>query len=331
MTNSSAMPVERENVLCQYSYDPLDRLVACTPTAQAGSQRFYLKERLSTEIQGSAQRSIFQQGDQLLAQQQQADTVKTTLIATDRQRSVLHGLDTLQPRAIAYSPYGHRASESGLEGLLGFNGERPDPVTGHYLLGNGYRAFSTVLMRFNSPDSMSPFGKGGLNAYAYCHGDPINRIDPTGHISLLKPLLRMMGLRTPKKTVTVHGIELRVPTNKRLKSFIETPTEEYKKTLDPSLIEAQHRPQAIEYEKLLITINTKIIESEKRAARMIKNLRATKHNTARYEEITLQIKRDRAQFQHDLVEYNRFIRNSTRLPTYDEIFEIAPPAYDPSM
>ncbi len=28
---------------------------------------------------------------------------------------------------------------------------------------------------------MSPFGKGGMNAYAYCAGDPVNRSDPTGH------------------------------------------------------------------------------------------------------------------------------------------------------
>ncbi|EGH35731.1 hypothetical protein PSYJA_44541, partial [Pseudomonas syringae pv. japonica str. M301072] len=38
-------------------------------------------------------------------------------------------------------------------------------MTGHYLLGNGYRAFNPVLMRFNSPDSLSPFGEGGVNAY----------------------------------------------------------------------------------------------------------------------------------------------------------------------
>ncbi|WP_371916346.1 RHS repeat-associated core domain-containing protein [Pseudomonas sp. QTF5] len=96
---------------------------------------------------------------------------------------MLNLLDATQPHALAYTPYGHRPPESGLLSLLGFNGERPDPVTGHYLLGNGYRAFNPVLMRFNSPDSWSPFGVGGLNAYAYCEGDPINRRDPTGHIS----------------------------------------------------------------------------------------------------------------------------------------------------
>ncbi|SDW89091.1 RHS repeat-associated core domain-containing protein [Pseudomonas syringae] len=65
--------------------------------------------------------------------------------------------------------------------LPGFNGELLDSVTGHYPLGNGYRAYNPVLMRFNSPDSLSPFGKGGLNAYAYCAGDPVNRSDPSGH------------------------------------------------------------------------------------------------------------------------------------------------------
>ncbi|MCZ0999690.1 flagellin [Streptomyces mirabilis] len=79
----------------------------------------------------------------------------------------------------AYSTVASRGA--GLLSLLGFNGELSDPVTEHYLLGNGYRAFNPVLMRFHSPDSLSPFDGGGLNPYAYCLGDPINRVDPTGH------------------------------------------------------------------------------------------------------------------------------------------------------
>ncbi|WP_237884687.1 RHS repeat-associated core domain-containing protein [Pseudomonas sp. PGPR40] len=176
------MSPNRETLLCRYYYDPLDRLVDSMPSAQASVQRFYLKDRLATEIQGVVQRSIMQNEDQLLAQQQrQSGAVETRLLVTDQQRSVLNVLDRASSHPIAYSLYGHRPAENGLLSLLGFNGERPDPVTGYYLLGNGYRAFNPVLMRFNSPDSWSPFGKGGLNAYGYCSGDPINRDDPTGH------------------------------------------------------------------------------------------------------------------------------------------------------
>ncbi|HHQ4530863.1 TPA: RHS repeat-associated core domain-containing protein [Aeromonas hydrophila] len=64
---------------------------------------------------------------------------------------------------------------------LAFNGERCDPVTGLYHLGQGYRAYNPRMMRFHAADSLSPFGEGGINPYAYCLGDPINLIDPTGH------------------------------------------------------------------------------------------------------------------------------------------------------
>lgn len=68
-------------------------------------------------------------------------------------------------------------------GVLGFNGERLDPASGAFHLGNGYRAYSPALMRFHCPDSLSPFGAGGVNPYAYCAGDPANRADPSGHLS----------------------------------------------------------------------------------------------------------------------------------------------------
>lgn len=196
------MSANRNPPLCRYRYDPLDRLADCTPSAQPRTQRFYLKERLTSEIQGSVQRLVFQQNDQLLAQQQrQDDVVETTLLAIDLQRSVLCTLDATRPHPFAYTPYGHRAPATGLLSLLGFNGERPDPVTGHYLLGNGYRAFNPVLMRFNSPDRRSPFNKGGVNAYAYALGDPINHADPTGEFatSILPAIQR--GL-----TIALHSI-----------------------------------------------------------------------------------------------------------------------------
>ncbi|SFB32994.1 RHS repeat-associated core domain-containing protein [Pseudomonas sp. NFIX10] len=195
------MSARPNSILCRYRYDPLDRLADCTPLAQARIQRFYLKERLTSEIQDSVQRSIFQQDDYLLAQQQRpSGAVETTLLATDQQRTVLHALAAAQSHAFAYTSYGHRPPENGLLSMLGFSGERPDLVTGHYLLGNGYRAFNPVLMRFNSPDKLSPFGKGGLNAYGYCAGDPINRVDPTGEFGIpLAPIQRAL-------TIALHSI-----------------------------------------------------------------------------------------------------------------------------
>ncbi len=88
------MQSNRETVLCHYHYDPLDRLTASAPSAQANAQRFYLKDRLATEIQGAVQRSVMQHEDQLLAQHQyQSGNVQARLLATDQQRSVLDVLD----------------------------------------------------------------------------------------------------------------------------------------------------------------------------------------------------------------------------------------------
>lgn len=182
--------------LCRYRYDALDRLAGVDNGAQELVWRFYQKSRLSVEMQGTLQRSVFQFDDRLLAVQCiYGATCRVDLLGTDGQRSVLHrqGLQDLQ--STAYSAYGHQSQENA---LLGFNGERLDPVSGHYLLGNGYRAFNPVLMRFNQPDNMSPFGQGGLNAYAYCQGDPVNRSDATGHISGFRaPGLSMFASKFP--------------------------------------------------------------------------------------------------------------------------------------
>lgn len=99
-----------------------------------------------------------------------------TVMATGNKNAVEADL---RPRM----PYGYTVPGTKNKPTIGLNGEYVDSVSGHYHLGNGYRAFSPTMMRFNAPDSLSPFGGGGLNPYAYCLGDPINRRDPSGHLS----------------------------------------------------------------------------------------------------------------------------------------------------
>ncbi|WP_367599003.1 RHS repeat-associated core domain-containing protein [Pseudomonas fulva] len=55
-----------------------------------------------------------------------------------------------------------------------------DAPSRNYILGNGYRLYSPTLMRFVSADDESPFANGGNNAYCYCGGDPVNRLDGSG-------------------------------------------------------------------------------------------------------------------------------------------------------
>jgi len=101
-----------------------------------------------------------------------------------------------------YSAYGLRGTHNQRVTLLGFNGELADSVAVYYLLGNGYRAFNPNLMRFNSPDSWSPFGDGGLNAYAYCGGDPINNTDPTGHRKFWKKIRNAVGFQKKRAVIS---------------------------------------------------------------------------------------------------------------------------------
>ena len=140
-------------------------------------------DTLASRVQATSPHSVMQNQDGVPPQQQPDDPPwGTTLLGTDQRRTVLHKRAAQDQADWVYTPYGHNRDTRGVTGGLGFNGERRESVTGHYLLGAGYRAYNPVLMRFHSPDSLSPFDAGGWNPYAYCVGDPVNFVDPTGHL-----------------------------------------------------------------------------------------------------------------------------------------------------
>ncbi|WP_225923087.1 RHS repeat-associated core domain-containing protein [Pseudomonas xantholysinigenes] len=101
------------------------------------------------------------------------------LLGLDNQRSVITRQVAGNRDVLTYSPFGFSSTleKYPLPGLTAQILE----AAGLYLLGNGKRAYNPVLMRFHSPDAWSPFGMGGINAYAYCEQDPVNWQDLSGN------------------------------------------------------------------------------------------------------------------------------------------------------
>ncbi|WP_226504302.1 RHS repeat-associated core domain-containing protein [Pseudomonas sp. MWU16-30317] len=107
------------------------------------------------------------------------DTSKSCLLLGDARQTVMGTAGPTARPLIAHSAYGWRRPAAGLP-ALGFTGQRAEVYTQWYHLGHGHREYNPVLRRFHSPDRASPFGAGGVNAYAYCLGDPVNYRDPSG-------------------------------------------------------------------------------------------------------------------------------------------------------
>ncbi|WP_446469573.1 RHS repeat domain-containing protein [Xenorhabdus stockiae] len=208
------------------AYDGLGRLASVT---QAGSTQTYgydASGRLALQRRDKADtRELYYQGASRVAEIQRESGAVTRLVqagstpaasvtadgvhllGTDGPGSVLLSRHNDRTSRFRYTPYGQQAVADSDPALPGYNGERQDPAGGGYHLGNGYRTYNPVLMRFTAPDSLSPFGAGGLNPYAYCLGDPINRTDPSGHMStgsIVGLVLGSIGL--------LAGILLAIPT-----------------------------------------------------------------------------------------------------------------------
>lgn len=160
-----------------YHYDGHGELIEMVDAESSSTLRFYQGFQLNHTVRDGKSVHVLYADEEPLGEQSSHGGSARLLLATSigsiigeaRQDAVL---------TAAYTAYGESGNE--LTALLGFHGECREPG-GWYLLGRGYRAYCPALMRFNRPDFDSPFGRGGLNPYVYCQGNPVAFRDRSGH------------------------------------------------------------------------------------------------------------------------------------------------------
>jgi len=145
---------------------------------------FYRRTKLITVQRGAENRTILREIEGPLAELHTGDIPGAGLLVTDDKGTVLAVEREGDAEPHCYTAYGHNQAFPSRRSVLGFNGEAIEVGSLCYPLGNGYRIYNTRLMRFLSPDNLSPFDQGGLNSYVYGIGDPINHTDPTGHTKI---------------------------------------------------------------------------------------------------------------------------------------------------
>ncbi|MCG7508447.1 RHS repeat-associated core domain-containing protein, partial [Mesorhizobium retamae] len=166
----------------RYSYDGHGELTGSTAAGQVKMGRIYDGFQLDRAIHGDRSTQFLYGLGMPLGHQVTDGTEPAVLLLADSGGSVLAESTAEGLSSTAYTAYGECSGPT-LQGMLAFNGEARDEITGWYLLGNGYRAYNPVLMRFHSPDNLGPFAGAGINPYMYCLGNPVNFRDPSGHRS----------------------------------------------------------------------------------------------------------------------------------------------------
>ena len=166
-----------EGAYREYRYDAFGR-VGSTHDGKDERHRYYLGGRISRdEGKDTAAAFHYVQGAVVAQTRTGSTSDEVILPGGDSQGSVIAEAG-FALTALAYTPHGYRDAAEGTSDI-GFTGELKEREVDWYVLGH-YRAYNPTLQRFHSPDANSPFGHGGLNAYAYCSGDPVNHSDPSG-------------------------------------------------------------------------------------------------------------------------------------------------------
>ncbi|MFD9823549.1 RHS repeat-associated core domain-containing protein [Streptomyces violascens] len=189
-----------------YGYDGQNRLLTQTTPDQHTSTFSYRGQTLAALTENNQTARLLHLGDTPVAQTRPTDSPPTRLLTTDTTHTIRLAASGTRQDTYAPTPYGQNPPHP--TNILGYTGQYTDPITGCYHLGNGTRTYNPVLARFTTPDTLSPFGAGGINPYTYCLGDPINRIDPTGHLSWMAWLGIGLGVAGLALTIVTGGASI---------------------------------------------------------------------------------------------------------------------------
>ena len=157
-----------------YAYDPIGRRSSRT-VSDASTTTPYIYDGMNPAVVGGSQMLAGQGLDNVYAETSSgspmsylSDALGSTLAVTDSSGAIAG--------SFTYSPYGATLQNGSAGASFQYTGRENDGDTNLYY----YRAryYSPALNRFVSQD---PIGlSGGVNVYAYVHGNPISRVDPLG-------------------------------------------------------------------------------------------------------------------------------------------------------
>lgn len=177
--------VQEGSLQCSYQYDAQFRQVVAARGNETPVVMAYAGDRLDTLLEGSRKLRYFNAAGHVQARTGGVEGPQLHLNdgAGSVRGVVAPGQATVQRH---YAPYGEGnvvARDANVRSMAdlqlpAFTGERLDAAVGLYHLEK--RTYDPRLMVFLSADPLAPFDEGGINSYAYCAGNPINLIDPTG-------------------------------------------------------------------------------------------------------------------------------------------------------
>ncbi len=200
-----AVEIPAADRVYQYTYDSLNRLTQINTKAGGIQKNRYDGEGLRAELEenGRLVRFLFHNGEVVLEEPTEGavtryirgyDLISSDSAAaktyyhytSDNLGSITHVTDE---DGNICNQYGYDAfgsfttKEETIQNRFCYTGEQYDPITSQYYL--RARFYNPVIGRFLNEDT---YYGDGLNLYAYCHNNPVNFVDPSGHGSKPKPI-----------------------------------------------------------------------------------------------------------------------------------------------